>query len=494
MGAAIYSDAMAAPSTQTLAATASRCLQVGDRVGFVRAVTALADLRAPMTQGWKSLTTPLLDYGEFPLACRVMDLFVAAMGNAPAARFEQALVYVRSARPTQAMAILDGIARDVPDRAGNAYLRGTIALNLGDRDAAREALLAASAARPQSGQILQSLSMLGSMADEPIVAERILGAERLMGSARSGDRAAYGYALGKTLDDLEQTDRAFAAFAEAAALVALERPYDAALDRQVAVNALGGWTGDALAAIATQVTLPTARPIIVTGLPRSGSTLVEQILVSHSQVTDGDELARFALVVGKIGGTGHADLTAWLARHAAIDATRFYLHLLNQRFGKGGRVVDKTLEASRYLGTLAALMPDAPILWMRRDPLDNAWSCFSTYFLAGLSWSWEQRALAQHMRLEDELLARWQDILGDRLMIVDYEALVRGKEEGIPRLLAHCGLAVEPQVFTPEKTERLVTTASMSQVRAPINTGAVGKGHRYAGHLAPFVEAYGYDG
>ena len=187
-------------------------------------------------------------------------------------------------------------------------------------------------------------------------------------------------------------------------------------------------------------------------------------------------------------------MARFLAAHPLAEAAALYLHLLEERFGPTGRVVDKTLEASRYLGTLAAIMPEAPILWMRRDPLDIAWSCYSTWFLRGLEWSWDQAALAHHMRLEGALLARWRDILGDRLMVVDYEALVRDKDASIPRLLAHCGLAVEPQVFSPEKTERLVTTASMSQVRAPINTGAVGKGHRYTRHLQPFSDAYGDGG
>lgn len=457
-------------------------------------MASLIQVDAPMTSGWKSLTQPLLDYGEFVLACRSIDMYVRANAGSAAARFDQALIYTQSARPRRALAILDSIGNELPDRASCAYLRGTIALNLGEREMAREALLEANDARPSSGQILQTLTMIGSMASEPLVADRILAAEQPMQGADAADRAPYLYALGKTLDDLGEVERSFAAFEAGAALVARERPYDAALDRQNAVEATLGWNAESIAKVSGGISVPTDRPIIVTGLPRSGSTLVEQILVSHSAVADGDELARFALVTAEVGGTTAAALAEYAGHHAPVTASRFYQHLLAQRFGKDGRIVDKTLEASRYLGTLAALMPEAPILWMRRDPLDNAWSCFHTWFLAGLPWSWAQEALAYHLALEDALLKQWQAILGRRIFVVHYEKLVTEKETMIPQILAHCGLAVEPQVFSPEQTKRLVTTASMTQVRAPINDRAVHSAQRYRKHLQPFIDAYGYEG
>lgn len=482
-----------ATDTQKLAAQVSRKLAEGDRRGFARAVTQLIDARAPMTSGWKSLSQPLFDFGELDLACRVMDRYAEVVGT-PQAAVDRALLYVRCSRPIQARAILDRVGASVPDIASNAYLRGTIALNLGERDIARLHLFRAHAARPASGQIFQTLSMLGSMADEPEVAELILGREAAMRDAPPFERASYLYALGKTLDDQRETDRAFAAFAEGAAMVAVDRPYDTAADALAAERATEGWSEGTIAAVGRGVTIPTARPIIVTGLPRSGSTLVEQILTSHSAVADGDELGRFTIVANEIGGASHIDYRDWTRAHAPTEASRAYLHLLGQRFGQNGRVVDKTLEASRYLGLLAAVMPDAPIFWMRRNPIDNAWSCFTTWFLIGLPWSWTQQAMAQHFRLEDRLLSRWQDILGPRLRIVDYEALVTDKDGEIPRLLAHAGLAMEDATLSPEKNARLVTTASVSQVRAPINTRAVGRAQRYARHLQPFIDAYGTEG
>lgn len=476
-------------TTQKITADIAAALKIGDRRGFVRLVVKLIDARPSMTSGWKSLSIPLFDFGELDLARRVMDRYAAAM-NTPIAQFERALLYVRTAEPAGAIRILDTIGRSIPDPASNYYLRGTIALNLGNNDAAREFLLKAYAARPAAGQILQTLSMLGSLEHDFEIANLIVQAERVVLANAEHEHGSYYYALGKVWDDQGDTERAFEAFARGAAIIARERPYDAKVDASNAEAATAGWTTERIITASARIAIPTSRAIFVTGLPRSGTTLLEQILTSHTMVTDGDELGRFPIVANEIGGASYSSFEKWGQSNAFAAATNAYLHLANQRFGRTNRFVDKTLEASRYLGLIAALLPEAPIFWMRRNPYDNAWSCFSTFFLTGLGWSWSLEAIAEHMALENRLLERWQEILGDRLQIVDYEQLVTAKDVQIPKLVRHAGLSMEAATLTPEGNTRLVTTASVSQVRAPINTRAVGRANRYATHLQPFVERY----
>jgi hypothetical protein len=107
-----------------------------------------------------------------------------------------------------------------------------------------------------------------------------------------------------------------------------------------------------------------------------------------------------------------------------------------------------------------------------------------------MPWTHDLKDIADHFRVEEQLLRRWRDILGDRLLVLPYESLVSEPETGIPRLLAHCGLAVESQVFTPHATPRAITTASALQVRSPINNAAVGSAEPYREFLRPFIEAY----
>jgi len=237
--------------------------------------------------------------------------------------------------------------------------------------------------------------------------------------------------------------------------------------------------------------LPTARPIIVTGLPRSGTTLVEQILTSHSQVADGAEIGLMAQVAVAAGGTSGTAVGAYLKAGGQVERLAgLFLHLLEERFGPGGRVIDKTVDNSRFLGLIAAILPEAPLIWMRRDPLDAAWSCFRTFFIHGVGWSCDLADIAEHFALEDRLVDFWQERLGDRLLVVPYPALVEAPENWTRRILAHCNLPEEEQVHRFHETERVVATASALQVRRPINRSGIGVAKPYREHLQPFVDAY----
>jgi hypothetical protein len=161
-----------------------------------------------------------------------------------------------------------------------------------------------------------------------------------------------------------------------------------------------------------------------------------------------------------------------------------------ERFGREGRIVDKTIDVSRFMGLAASVLPEAPLIWMRRDPLDSAWSCFRTFFIHGVAWSYDLTDIAHHFRLEDRLLAFWQDRLGDRLLVVPYRDLVDASEEWTKRIIAHCGLAEEAGVFAHHETERAVATASSLQVRRPINRDGLNVAAPYAKHLQPFIDAY----
>jgi hypothetical protein len=152
--------------------------------------------------------------------------------------------------------------------------------------------------------------------------------------------------------------------------------------------------------------------------------------------------------------------------------------------------VDKSLTTSRLLGLAATLLPQAPLIWLTRDPLDCAWSCFRTFFVGSMPWSHDLEDMAEHFRIEDELLRKWRDILGERLLVVPYESLVADPQPWIRRILSHCGLAEEPQVFAPHESARMVKTASMMQVRQPITRTAIGSAKPYREFLEPFAKAY----
>lgn len=462
-----------------------------DRTGVNACVAELVRRDAPLGGQWRTLADVMIHNGEVRLAREAIRRFVAIEGNSNAARFYEAVVLARTGSVEVAHAIVANLPRSFPDPASHAYIMGTIEAALGRWDAAKLRLLEAVAAKPDSGQAWLALVTIGRVERNGEIERCLSAAEAHMDAAPPMEQAQYRFARGKVFDDVGEPEQAFAEFDRGNALMRAERPYSRETDVRSAAEALRGFDRALIDRTAQTIAVPTDRVIFVTGSPRSGSTLVEQILVSHSAISHGEELTRFGILGGELKGFSGAALETAIGDGKSPTAlSALYLHLVDQRFGPAGRVVDKTLDASRYLGLVAALLPDAPIVWMRRNRRDTALSCYRTYFFTGLEWSFDLTAIGQHFALEDMLLEQWQRMLGDRLLVVDYEALVSCPETVIPALLAHCGLDPEPQVFTPNLTERVVSTASVAQVREPINTRAVDASAAYAAQLAPFTESY----
>jgi tetratricopeptide (TPR) repeat protein len=444
-----------------------------DRAGANRAVAALLAADAPLGKSWRSLAVLALNHGEIDLAAAAASRFADAV-RTPAARHETAVLLARAGRLDAAAAALT----DLPDTPAIAFTRATIALDRGELETATALLRGVVDRAPLAGAAWLALATAGGI-DDPR-ADRLLALVAGPYAAPAIERVAAFHAAGAVLHARGLHNDAFAAFSTAAAEHRRLRPHDRAADAANADAATRGFAG------------PTpgdrrGRAIFVTGMPRSGTTLVEQILTAHSAVRGGGELNLMRLIAQDAGGTGAA-----AARAADRDAlAALYGHLLTQRFGAGGRVVDKTLNTSRMLGLIDAVLPDSPVIWMRRDPLDCAWSCFRTHFAGGAAWSLDLADIAHHMRLEDELHARWTNRLGDKLLTVDHAALVTDPPGQIARILAHCGLADEPGPYAPHANARAVTTASSVQVRSPIGAFGLNAADPYRAHLAPFCTAYG---
>jgi tetratricopeptide (TPR) repeat protein len=462
-----------------------------NRVSSNEATLSLLATGAPLLQRWRLLARVLKTNGELVAANDAMRVFVEQTGNSAAGRYEQAALAAQTGRVHQARAIIQSLSSDIPTPAANAYFRGTIALNLGEIDEAERHFLRALDSDPRLGQAMLALaSCRTSTADDPM-GERILCAAEAMRSASTIERAQYHYAAGKIRFDRGEVDEAFADFCAGGALAAAERPYNRVADVASARQSCQGFGAALIERFGGAVSIDSSDAIVVTGLPRSGTTLVEQILTSHSAVAGGEELGRMAIVARDLPAASAAGLDAWLGSGgSANDLTQLYLHLCRQRFPGRGRFVDKGLNNTRHIGLIAALLPQSPILWLRRDPLDCALSAFRTYFAQGLEWSWKLEDIAAHFRLEDEIFAFWSRRLPRRILEVDYAELVREPRAQIERILEHCGLATEPQVFEPHKTVRTVATASVAQVREPINRKGLGNSEPYREHMRPFSEAY----
>lgn len=468
----------------------------GDRDHAADLVVDIVRTDPPLGATWGTVSRLAQALGEVSSALSAAERHAQAEPNDGLVRFNLAGLLAQYGRSAQAMSVAEEVLDANPQQAAAWHLRGSLRAQKGEAAGALSDFRRSVALSTDSLSASRSLLALAegkrfSDTTDPDLQTIQALRDRLSGVAPSDHQAAIFYALGKANDDLGLTEEAFSAYARGAGLMA-GRPAPAEGAASAFVDSIiSGFTAEFLRALPSSAE-SSNRPIFVLGAPRSGTTLVEQILVSHSQVHDSAEINLFRAAATPVGGFS-PKAVATFAKARPDGLTRVagaYLRMLDQRFGDRGRIVDKTLNHSRFLGLIHRTLPEARFIWLRRDPGAVAWSCFRTWFAQGVDWSWSLEAIGQRLKDEDRLHAHWTDVMGDAILTVPYEDLVHDPEPWIARILAHVGLPFEAGLEAFHRTERAVTTASFAQVRRPIYKTSTDAWHRYRAHLAPFFERY----
>lgn len=311
-------------------------------------------------------------------------------------------------------------------------------------------------------------------------------------SLPAAGRIAAGYALGKALDRSAKGEDAMAAFLEANRL---EMAENEATGNRFNLGELQAFVAHARAtytpALWPQVqTLgnPSTLPVFIAGMPRSGTTLAEQIAASHSQVFGAGELKDLPRMIARLNaGGGTASPLAW-DRDLVRRETAAHLDALRALGGTAAMVIDKLPDNIQILGQIRALYPNAPIVICRRDLRDVCLSCFTTQFGERIPWANDLLQCAQRAIEIEELTNFWVAALPGPILELRYETLVANLEAESRRLIAFLGLDWEPACLNFHKTERTVVTASVWQVRQPLYNSSVGRWLPYAAHLEPMLK------
>jgi tetratricopeptide (TPR) repeat protein len=248
--------------------------------------------------------------------------------------------------------------------------------------------------------------------------------------------------------------------------------------------------------------LRTKLPVFVVGMPRSGTTLCEQVLASHSEIVGADELPDIPLLVHELRMTGSPNCkedeeegTTW-TQHLTADRARAlaqrHLSRLEALASGAARVVDKGPANYYHLGLIATLFPGASVIHCRRDPMDIALSCYSKDFALAPIWVNDLRSIGHVYCQYDRLMDHWRRVLPIKMLELRYEDVVADLEGSARRLIAYCGLEWDNRCLRFYETGRRVKTASVEQVHRPIYDSSVGRWRKYERHLAPLREALGF--
>ncbi|HEY4445569.1 MAG TPA: sulfotransferase [Steroidobacteraceae bacterium] len=309
------------------------------------------------------------------------------------------------------------------------------------------------------------------------------------------NEAQLNFALGKAFEQRQLYPRAFVHYAQGNALRRVDAPFDIeSFERRSA--RIRAYFDATFFAPRQGSGDPSTAPIFIVGLPRSGSTLVEQILASHSRVEGTMELPNILNVVSQFDDMaatrdGYPESVGKVpATHLAALGGRYLTETAPLRRGRE-RFTDKLPNNFSHVGLIHAILPHATVIDVRRHPMDACFSTFKQYFAEGQTFSYHLEDLGRYYRCYLSLMDHWDAVLAGKVLHVQYEHLVRDPEANIRRLLEHCGLGFEPACLNFHLTQRSVRTASAEQVRQPLYASGVGYWKHFAKELEPLRSSLG---
>ena len=240
----------------------------------------------------------------------------------------------------------------------------------------------------------------------------------------------------------------------------------------------------------------TEQPVFIVGMPRSGTTLTEQILASHPRVFGAGELQATGAAVSGFARTldrkvEYPDFIGELTSKELAEMSKLYLDGYPEDAGGYDRVTDKLPGNFAHLGTLTMMLPNAKFIYCRRNAVDNCLSCYFQNFSADLWYTFNQEKLAKYYLMHLDLMEHWRNVLPSRIFEVRYEDMTDDPEPIVRGMLEFCDLEWDDACLNFHETERAVKTASIWQVRQPMYKTSVAKWKRYEKHLGPLIEGLG---
>jgi tetratricopeptide (TPR) repeat protein len=393
----------------------------------------------------------------------------------------------------RAIETYDGLLAQFPKQPRIWLNQGHAMRAVGRREDARKAYRRAIALAPGFGDAYWSLANLKV---EPLTGrdEAAMMSHLARADLDPDDRLHLRYALGKALEDRAEFGAAFEHYAAAAALRRRALDYDSDEQTELVRRSQALFTS-AFFSAREGAGSPAPDPIFIVGLPRSGSTLIEQILASHSAVEGTMELPDIGIIATRLGVADAGGYPQCLANLSGSDLSSLGRQFLErtQIQRKLGRpfFIDKMPNNFRHIGLIQLILPRAKIIDARRHPLATCFSAFKQHFAQGQSFSYDQGELGRYYRDYVALMAHFDAVLPGRVLRLIYEDMVDDTESQVRRLLDHCGLPFEAACMKFHENDRAVRTVSSEQVRRPIFRDGLEQWRHFEPWLGPLKAALG---
>jgi tetratricopeptide (TPR) repeat protein len=448
---------------------------------------ALAPDPADVTARYR-LATAMLEHNYYERAVEHLEKLLAVQPDFVPALKRLGQAFEELGRITEARELYQRVIALKPDDAEAFCALGLMLEIEGRAEEAREAFEKAIAHDPDRPFYYHALANAKRLrrGDPHLAAMDALAAT--MESRPANDQMLLHFALGKVMEDNGEYERSMRHLFEGNAIKRRTISYDEAATRQSFEQTRSFVSPTLMREMAGRGD-PSSVPIFILGMPRSGTTLVEQILASHPGVFGAGERREFLDALPRYL-PGFPRPTMADMGHAMRDLGADYVARLTAIAPTAARITDKRPSNFRFAGLIHLALPNARIIHTRRDPLDTCISIFSKLFSGDQPFAYDLGELGHYYRMYERLMEHWRSVLPPGVMLdVRYEDVVADLEGQARRIVAHCGLGWDEACLAFHKTARPVQTASKNQVRQPIYTSSVGRSRLYGKALAPLMEA-----